>query len=217
MPITTKTFVVGGFDLASVSSGVVYVNVSWDGREVVITPLYERAYRVENTFPGHYDCAHTMLEESLDIRQRFGLDLVAIEDYTLQSMSHVSFSIGEMGGLVRGFHFLEGLPILLNRPAVMRSFAADGRKIPPKMAGKRKLVEWAEEDFGFVSKQRLVKMRSDCCDAWWHAVIGVYTLMFMNGVPLNVLSPKRQTIWVNKKISGILDNFESRMCEPREI
>lgn len=216
MPLTREVFV-EGFDLASVSSGVVLVSGKWDGREVSIVPLYERAYTVENNFPSRYEHAKLMAAETVRLHAQYHIDLLAIEDYLLNIVSHVSFSMGEFGGLVRGFHFQEGFPILLNKPQIMRSFVADGRKIPPREAGKRQLVTWAKEDFGFVSQQRLVKQRSDCSDAFLHAVLGVYTLLFMRGVPLNVLSEKRQGIWVNKKINGILDNFQNRMCSPREI
>jgi hypothetical protein len=201
-------------DLASVSSGVVLVSGKWDGREVSITPLYEKAYTVKNDFPSHFYAAQEMLAETMRLHEKYCIDLIAVEDYLMLSSSQVSFSIGEFGGLVRGFHFEDGFPLLLNKPPVMRSFAADGRKIRPKAAGKRDLVDWAKEDFGFASQQRLAKQRSDCADAFWHAVLGVYTLLFIQGVPLNVLSEKRQGVWVNKKINGILDTFQNRMCEP---
>ena len=135
---------VGGFDLSSVSSGVTYVRGEWDGNQVSIEALQERAYRIENHFVSHYEGAKLMLGDSLVFKQKYGLDLCAIEDYTMQSLSMVSFSIGEIGGLVRGFHFAAGFPLLLNKPVVMRSFAADGRKLPKGSAGKRALVECAK-------------------------------------------------------------------------
>jgi hypothetical protein len=205
---------VGGFDLASVSSGVTYVRGEVDKGKVVIAAVQERAYRLENNFVSHYEGAKCMLEDSLKFKQQYGLELCAIEDYTLQSLSMVSFSIGEVGGLVRGFHFGAGFSILLNRPVVMRSFAADSRKIPKGAPGKRALVAWAEEDFGYVSSCKYVKQRSDCSDAYWHAVMGVLTLMFLDGVPLDVISLKRQTVWRSKKQTGILDNLADRLFVP---
>jgi len=206
---------VGGFDLASVSSGVTYVRGEWDGSRVFIEAVQERAYRLENNFVSHYEGAKCMLGDSVKFRQQYGLDLCAIEDYTLQSLSMVSFSIGEVGGLVRGFHFDVGFPILLNRPVIMRSFAADGRKIPKGPPGKRSLVAWAEEDFAYVSSCKYAKQRSDCSDAYWHAAIGVFTLMFLDGVPLEAISPKRRETWRNKKQTGILDNLVDRLFLPQ--
>ena len=205
---------VGGFDLASVSSGVTYVRGEVVQSKVVIAAIQERAYRIENNFVSHYEGAKCMLTDSLKFKQQYGLDLCAIEDYTLQSLSMVSFSIGEVGGLVRGFHFDAGFPLLLNRPVIMRSFAADSRKIPKGPPGKRALVAWAEEDFGYTSSCKYAKQRSDCSDAFLHAAMGVLTLMFIDGVPLDIISPKRQAIWRNKKQTGILDNLADRMFFP---
>jgi hypothetical protein len=212
--MTRLEFTVGGFDLASVSSGVVYVRGVWDGNTVSIEALQERAYKIENHFVSHYECAKLMLGDSLAFKQKYGLDLCAIEDYTMQSLSMVSFSIGEVGGLVRGFHFDAGFPLLLNKPVVMRSFAADGRKLPKGAPGKRALVTCAVEDFNYTSGCRYAKERSDCCDAFLHACMGVLTLMFLAGVPLDVISPKRQDIWRNKKCTGILDNLDVRLLYP---
>jgi hypothetical protein len=210
-----KEYYVGGFDLASVSSGVTYIHGEWDGRQVALEAIQERAYRLENNFVSHYEGAKHMLDDSLKFQQQYGLDLCAVEDYTLQSLSMVSFSIGEVGGLVRGFHFGAGFPILLNRPVIMRSFAADGRKIPKGPPGKRALVAWAEEDFGYTSSCKYVKQRSDCSDAFLHAVIGVFTLMFLDGVSFDIISPKRQDTWRNKKQTGILDNLADRLLFPQ--
>lgn len=209
-----KAYLVGGFDLASVSSGVTYVRGEVDKGKVVIAAVQERAYRLENNFVSHYEGAKCMLSDSLKFKQQYGLELCAIEDYTLQSLSLVSFSIGEVGGLVRGFHFDAGFPLLLNRPSTMRSFAADSRKIPKGPPGKRALVEWVKEDFGYTSSCKYAKQRSDCSDAFLHAAIGVLTLMFLDGVPLDIISPKRQDTWRNKKGTGLLDNLEARMLVP---
>ena len=213
----TSEVCVGGFDLASVSSGVVYVRGVWDGDQVTIEPVFEKAYTIKNTFPSRYEHAQKMLEDSCKIDKEYGLSLCSIEDYINTSYSMVSFSMGEFGGLVRGTHYSAGFSILLTRPVIMRSFIADGRPIPKGPPGKRALMRWAEEDFGFVSKHKKVKERSDCADAFIHAVIGVYTLFFLQGAPLTLLSPKRQETWTHaKKQSGILDNLEYRLCTPEQ-
>ena len=211
----TEIVHVGGFDLASVSSGVTYVRGEWDGTQVHIEALHERAYKIENHFVSHYECAKLMLRDTLVFKEKYGLDLCAVEDYTMQTVSQVSFSIGEIGGLVRGFHFDAGIPILLNKPMVMRSFAANGRKLPKGASGKRALISLAKEDFGHASSCHYSKERSDCCDAWWHSVLGVYTLLFVKGVPLDIISPKRQEIWRNKKGTGIFDTLEYRLLSPK--
>jgi hypothetical protein len=209
----TEVFV-GGFDTASVASGVSYVMGSWDGAEAVeFEFIYERAYKIENTFVSRYKYSQCMLEDSLSIKDKFGLDLCSIEDYINTANSHVSFSMGEFGGLVRGVHYAAGFPLLLTRPVIMRSFIADGRKLQTGQAGKRQLVQWVKEDFGFESKMKYAKERSDCSDATIHAIIGVYTLLFLNGAPLELLSVKRQETFKHpKKCTGILDNLSSRLC-----
>jgi hypothetical protein len=207
--------VVGGYDLSSVASGITFVRGTWDGESVKFESLIEKAYRVENNFPAHYACAHKMLQVSCSVRVEYGLDLCAFEDYTMQIASMVSFSMGEVGGVTRAFHFASGFPILLNKPNVMRSFAADMRKIPKGALGKRALIEWAGEDFNYESVQTYVKERSDCTDAYWHAVIGIYTLFFLEGIPLGILSSKRQMTWKNPKGSGILDNLSTRLLYPK--
>lgn len=213
--MTRSEVIVGGFDLASVSSGVTYVRGVWERDAVTVEPVYEKAYTIKNTFPSRYAHAQLMIKDSCMIKEKHGLDLCVIEDYINASYSMVSFSMGEFGGLVRGTHFAAGFSILLNRPVIMRSFIANSRPIPKGIPGKRMLTKWAEEDFGFVSKQKKVKERSDCSDAFLHAVIGVYTLFFLQGAPLSLLSEKRQETWTHaKKQNGILDNLENRLCTP---
>jgi len=209
-------FVVGGLDLASVSSGVTYVRGTWNGSTVKLEPLIEKAFRIENSFPSRYEHARKMLQLSCSVRDEYGLDLCAIEDYTMQIASMVSFSMGEFGGIVRAFHYASGFPILLNKPQIMRSFIADARKIPKGAAGKRSIIEWCGEDFSYESVQTYAKERSDCSDAFVHACLGIYTLLFLEGVPLSILSEKRQMTWKNHKKSGILDQLDVRLLYPRK-
>ena len=211
-----KTVYVCGVDAASVSSGVNFVRGVWDGRCLSIESVQERAYKVPNTFLGHYECSKSMLQDAIDFREKHSLDLCSIEDATLQSFSYVSFSLGEILGLIRGFHYDAGFPLLFTRPSVMRSFAADSRKLPKGAPGKRALMQCALEDFEYTSCCRYAKERSDVSDAFLHAVIGVHTLMFLDGVPLDIISPKRRDIWRNKKGTGLLDNLTERLISPEE-
>jgi hypothetical protein len=207
----------GGYDIASISSGLTFVRGIWnDDDSVTIEPLTERAFKIENNFLSRYENALEMLRVSRAVQREYGhLDVCAIEDYIMAVYSMVSYSTGEFSGIVRAFHYAAGFPILLNKPQIMKSFLANGRKVPKGAALKRALVDWVGEDFGYVSCQRLVKERSDCADAAAHAIIGAYTLLFERGAPYEILSPKRKEIWTNSKKNGIFDAPEHRLYRPK--
>lgn len=210
---------VGGYDIASVSSGVTFVQGLYDpSTGVTLKAFAEKAYRHENNFLGHHTGVMQMIADTKAVNDHIGdaLELCIIEDYIMTAHTVVSYSTGDVMGMLASRLYEARFPILYNHPVKMRSFVARGKRFPGGTAGKRLIMRTAEEEFGYRSKQRLVKQRTDCSDAFWHAVMGVNLLFWMQGVPIDELlpDPKRAALYVNKKAAGITQVLGKNLYVP---
>ena len=182
-----------GIDLAAKHTGLVAVDIrNWPCNPV--EPLYEGHVECENTTPGRINAAL----EIMIIVNMTQPDLVVIEDYTFQSRSFVSFSVGELSGMLRYMLWAYGHDQLWVPPMKLKAFLNRGGKTP---MAKKEIAKAVEELFGWKSQLKYAKEREDATDAFVLAVMGVALVM--------LLSPKyKDTVdeWLTEKQSKVFYN-----------
>lgn len=109
-----------------------------------------------------------------------GSDLVAVEDYIRRvgKTNTTAYECGEFVGAVKHLVHRKGLDMLLVPTTTMRSLL----KVPTGKDGKKFIMRWVEENFGFKPPYGREKQRSDVADAFVHAYIAALYWFLTNGV-----------------------------------
>jgi hypothetical protein len=109
-----------------------------------------------------------------------GSDLVAIEDYVRRvgKTNTTAYECGEYVGATKNLVHRAGLDMLLVPTTTMRSLL----KVPTGKDGKKFIMRWVEENFGFKPPYGREKQRSDVADAFVHAYIGALYWFLTNRV-----------------------------------
>jgi len=99
-----------------------------------------------------------------------GSDIVAVEDYAMRvgSTNTTAYQCGEFVGPTKAHLLNSGLNLLLVPTTTMRSML----HVPTGKDGKKFIMRWVEENFGFAPEYGREKQRSDVADAFVHAYIG---------------------------------------------
>lgn len=109
-----------------------------------------------------------------------GSDLVAVEDYVRRvgKTNTTAYECGEFIGAVKYLVHRDDLDMLLVPTTTMRSLL----KVPTGKDGKKFIMRWVEENFGFKPPYGREKQRSDVADAFVHAYIAALYWFLTNGV-----------------------------------
>lgn len=109
-----------------------------------------------------------------------GSDLVAIEDYVRRvgKTNTTAYECGEFIGAVKYQLHLLNRNMLLVPTTTMRSLL----KVPTGKDGKKFIMRWVAEHFGFEPPYGREKQRSDVADAFVHAYIGSLYWFLTHGV-----------------------------------
>lgn len=165
----TKTITVTGLDLAAVNSGMCRIEAraaadgSWPPLEVTVID-HQPIELKRKDFVGRAELAM----ETAPLAS--GSDLVAIEDYVRRvgKTNTTAYECGEFIGAVKHLVHRQGLDMLLVPTTTMRSLL----KVPTGKDGKKFIMRWVAENFGFDPPYGREKQRSDVADAFVHAYIG---------------------------------------------
>lgn len=175
---SSRTITVSGLDLAAVNSGYCRVEAransgAWP--PVEITVLEHQPIELKRKdFVGRAELA----VETAALAA--GSDLVAIEDYVRRvgKTNTTAYECGEYVGAVKHLVHRQGLDILLVPTTTMRSML----KVPTGKDGKKFIMRWVEESFGFKPPYGREKQRSDVADAFVHAYIAAVYRFLREGV-----------------------------------
>lgn len=179
------SFCVAGVDAARDHIGAVKIVRDLAGPVSVL----ECAIRGQHSFLSRHKVT-TVLADFINTIPK--PNLIVVEDYTMQLFSMVSFSMGEMGGIVRLKLFYAGVPILLNPPNLMRYFCGVMPKIKSK-PGKLAIGNFAF-DCGFFSSQEYSLDRENCTDAFVHALMGAIWLGVETDMDVNLVGCEHTAI-----------------------
>jgi len=161
-----------GIDLAPVSSGLSAFEMrshSWETRVVDAGVLHISSGAGKQTQFNqqlHAAC------KAVEFVKKHKPDLIGIEDYTNQFKTHVGFSMGQMGGIVRLLLWQEGYRMLQLTPSRLDKMVMPKGKDnrPAKNKKKQFVTDWLNKAIG-VEFSGKAKEVSDMSDATVYALI----------------------------------------------
>jgi hypothetical protein len=186
-----------GIDLAPVRSGIAFVQMNdtvWTSR--LWASQIGRTIEEQIAFA---DMIGVMLK-------KLDPDIVGLENYTMQAHSHVAFSFGEVGGLVRRVLWEDKRPTFLIPPG------ARFRTVPlvPKQEFYRTFPSvWKMSEKDMAGDK---KSQEDKIDACAYAVIAAFGYKLL-GNQLLTLGARLQEVYWNKSGSGLLDRMAGYRLE----
>ena len=204
-----------GIDPAQIKVGVVSLT------ENKIMPA---AFVCTNSWVSRYDMSRKVSRCIKSYPTR--IDIIVIEDYSMQRSSHTAFGIGELGGLVRVMAYTLCRPIFLCPPQSMRGFCG----IPPQTKskdGKLLIKSWAVEKCWFAAEDHIKRedyhykkdFDVDCeniTDAFVHAVIGLVMVNFEEIVDELTMQEKKVITSLLAKDARFIRRLHEQQGEHRE-
>lgn len=150
------------------------------------------AYSGENNFLSRWRVSRDVKEFYLS-GARLPV-LVVIEEYTKQRFSHVSFGMGENGGIYRCLVWEMCIPILLCPVPLMRSFYGVKRKTKKikSVSGKEAMAGTLKDWLNVTSNAELKRDRENEIDAVAYAFIGACYLYWKGAPELNEMFDDKQ-------------------------
>lgn len=179
-----------GIDLASVSSGLAALEIragSWETRVVDAGAIHiQHGHGLAQTqFSQHLVAAQKILL----FVQKHRPDIVGIEEYTMQSSSHVSFSIAQIGGMVRLLLWQAGYRTVLLTPSRVSAFVITryvrNNKMPTGRDLKDATIAWVQKTLN-VEYSGTRKNIEDMADATVYALLAG---TFFAGLFLQMMPP----------------------------
>ena len=198
---------VTGLDLAAVNSGFckIEAHLTADGQISVEVLDHEPIELKRKDCVGRFELAPKVADLAL------GSDLVAIEDYAMRvgKSNTTAYQCGEFVGPTKAHLISHGINMLIVPPTSMRSMLG----VPTGPAGKKFIMAWVKERFGFVPEYGREKQRSDVADACVHAYIGAIYYFIQSGwIDGSMLTDREHRIFYgvkdhrkSKQFVGLLD------------
>ena len=172
-----------GIDLSSVRSGVAKLRLREDSWRIYLEQAQTLkagrgvAEQAARQFHVHQEVARQIRE----IVEEYRPHIVGLEDYTNQPGSHVAFSMGQVGGLVRQTLWECGVRVVLLHPSTVKSWTciqirnADDQLVPRT---NKAMIKQYVLDYILAPGQELsgpdTKSIEDMCDASVYALIAAF-------------------------------------------
>lgn len=207
----SRTITVAGLDLAAVNSGYCRIKAravpQWPPLEIEV--LDHSPIELKDKTPQ----GRLHLAGNTATRVHVG-DLVVLEDYAKRvgSTNTTAYECGEFVGPVKAHLWESGFDVLLIQASTMRSLLG----VPKGAAGKKFILKWVEDTYGFKPPYGREKQRSDVADAFVHAYIAALWWFAKQGDidPQILTEREKRIIFGNpdprktKNFVGLLDRDE---------